>query len=175
MVHKCTKPANGNPLTCRNFYIREKQGAEVQLWTQWTLPLFRFALLERRLEKTVGHIAGSPRITCWTTSIHILEAWWLSGRHGGSVVACLTVVLQSRVRIRHLPSPQLTANLLVGCHLGWHLAAGWPLCGVTEEKIIINELLVRQKHIEKIKFIIYVPLCLSGVLVIMYLYNINLQ
>jgi hypothetical protein len=39
--------------------------------------------------------------------------------HGGSVVARLTVVLQSRVWIRHLPSPQLTANCLVGCHLGW--------------------------------------------------------
>jgi hypothetical protein len=46
------------------------------------------------------------------------------GRHGGSVVASLTVVLQSRVRIRRLPSPQLTANRLVGCHLGWHLAGG---------------------------------------------------
>ncbi len=34
------------------------------------------------------------------------------------------VVLQSRVPIRRLPSPQLTTNLLVGCHLGWHLAAG---------------------------------------------------
>jgi hypothetical protein len=44
------------------------------------------------------------------------------GRHGGSVVARLTVVLQSRVQIRRLPSPQLTANLLVGFHLGWHLA-----------------------------------------------------
>jgi hypothetical protein len=54
------------------------------------------------------------------------EAWWLSGigRHGGSVVARLTVVLQSWVQIQRLPSPQLTANLLVGCHLGWHLAAG---------------------------------------------------
>jgi hypothetical protein len=28
-----------------------------------------------------------------------------------------TVVLLSRVRIRRLPSSQLTANLLVGCHL----------------------------------------------------------
>ncbi len=51
-----------------------------------------------------------------------MVAQW--GRHGGSVVAHLTVVLQSWVRIRCLPSPQLTANLLVGCHLGWHLAAG---------------------------------------------------
>jgi hypothetical protein len=45
-------------------------------------------------------------------------------RHGGSMVARQTVVLQSRVQIRHLPSPQLTANLLVGCHLGYHLVAG---------------------------------------------------
>jgi hypothetical protein len=49
--------------------------------------------------------------------------WWLKGRCGGLMVAHQTVVLQSRVRIRHLPSPQLTANLLVGCHLGLHLAA----------------------------------------------------
>jgi hypothetical protein len=48
----------------------------------------------------------------------------ITGRHGGSMVACQTVVLQSRVRIRRLPSPQLTAHLLVGCHLGWHLAPG---------------------------------------------------
>jgi hypothetical protein len=34
------------------------------------------------------------------------------------------VVLQSRVRIRRLPSPQLTANLLVGCHLGMALGRG---------------------------------------------------
>ncbi len=47
-----------------------------------------------------------------------------------------TVVLQSWVRIRHLPSPQQTANLLEGCHLGWHLAEGWPLWGATEEKIM---------------------------------------
>jgi hypothetical protein len=57
------------------------------------------------------------------------------GRCDSSMVACQTVVLQSQVRIRHLPSPQLTANLLVGCHLGWHLPAGWPLWGATEEKI----------------------------------------
>jgi hypothetical protein len=42
------------------------------------------------------------------------------GRHGGSVVARLIVVLQAWVGIQHLPSPQLTANLLGG----WHLAAG---------------------------------------------------
>jgi hypothetical protein len=61
--------------------------------------------------------------------------------HGGSMVARLTVVLQSRNRIRRLLSPQLTANLSVGCHLWWHLAI--------EKKIMRNELLVRQKHIKK--------------------------
>jgi hypothetical protein len=40
------------------------------------------------------------------------------------MVVCQTVVLQSRVRIRRLPSPQLIDYLLVGCHLGWHLAVG---------------------------------------------------
>ncbi len=64
--------------------------------------------------------------------------------HGGSVGVCLFVVLQSWVRIWYLPSPQLTANLLVGCHLGWHLAADWPLWGATEEKMIRNEPLVYQ-------------------------------
>jgi hypothetical protein len=34
---------------------------------------------------------------------------------GGSMVVRQTVVLQSRVRIRRLPSPQLNAHLLVGC------------------------------------------------------------
>ncbi len=46
------------------------------------------------------------------------------GRCGGSMVQHQTVVLQSWVHIRCLPSPQLTANLLVGCHLAWHLAVG---------------------------------------------------
>jgi hypothetical protein len=46
------------------------------------------------------------------------------GRHGGSMVAHQTVVQQSQVQIRSLPSPQLTAILLVGCHLEWNLAAG---------------------------------------------------
>ncbi len=32
-----------------------------------------------------------------------------------------TVVLQSRVRIWRRPSPQLTANPLMGCHLGMTL------------------------------------------------------
>ncbi len=75
-------------------------------------------------------------------------------RHGGSVKACLTVVLLSRVQIQSLPSPQLTANLLVGCHLGWHLAVCWPLWGATEEKIMRNEPLVHQKHIKKKKHIL---------------------
>ncbi len=79
------------------------------------------------------------------------------GRRGGSVVVRQTVVLQSRVRIRRLPSPQLIANLLVGCHLVWHLAAGWPLWGATEEKIVKNGSLVRQKHIKKKKKI--APCC----------------
>jgi hypothetical protein len=40
------------------------------------------------------------------------------------MVAHQTVVLQSRVHIRRFPSPQLTANLLVGCHLGMALGCG---------------------------------------------------
>ncbi len=60
------------------------------------------------------------------------------------MVARLTVLLQSWVQIRRLPSPQMTVNLLVGWHLGWHLAVGWPLWGATEEKIMRNELLVCQ-------------------------------
>ncbi len=47
------------------------------------------------------------------------EAWLLSG----SAPDCCPAV-PARVRIRHLPSPRLTANHLVGCHLRWHLAAG---------------------------------------------------
>ncbi len=45
------------------------------------------------------------------------------GRRGSSMVAHQAVVLQSRVRIRRLPSPQLTANLLVGCHRGMALGS----------------------------------------------------
>ncbi len=93
------------------------------------------------------HCGNSAGLTSLRPSEHFnlqREAWWLSGRHGGTVVACLTVVLQSRVQIWHLPSPQLTANCLVGCHLRWHLAARWPLWGATEEKIMRNELLVHQ-------------------------------
>ncbi len=64
------------------------------------------------------------------------------------------VVLQSRVRIRRLPSPQLSANLLVGRHRGWHMVAGWPLWGATEEKTTKKEPLVHQKHTKKKKKII---------------------
>jgi hypothetical protein len=71
------------------------------------------------------------------------EAWWLSG----SAPECCPAVLGSNPQ--RLCSPQLTANLLMGCHLGWHLAAGWPLWGSIEEKIMKNEPLVRQKHIKK--------------------------
>jgi hypothetical protein len=65
----------------------------------------------------------------------------------GSIVARQTVVLQSRARIRRLPTPQQTANLLEGCHLGLHLAAGWTQWGATEEKITKK----CQKHIKKKK------------------------
>ncbi len=67
------------------------------------------------------------------------------------MVARQTVVLQSQVLIRRLPSPQLSANLLVGCHLGWHMAADWPLWGATEENITKKEPLVHQKHTKKKK------------------------
>jgi hypothetical protein len=43
------------------------------------------------------------------------EAWWFNG----SVPDCCPAVPGSNP-----VSPQLTANLLVGCHLEWHLAAG---------------------------------------------------
>ncbi len=49
------------------------------------------------------------------------RAMW---RHGGSTVVRLTVVLQSQVRIRCLPSPQLIANLLVGYYLEMALGHG---------------------------------------------------
>jgi hypothetical protein len=52
----------------------------------------------------------------------VVAQWF--GRRGGSMVVRQTVVPQSRVQIRHLPSPQLIDYLLVGCHLGWHLAPG---------------------------------------------------
>jgi hypothetical protein len=43
------------------------------------------------------------------------EVWWLNG----SMPDCCPAVLGSNLVS---PQPQLTANLLVGCHLGWHLA-----------------------------------------------------
>jgi hypothetical protein len=49
--------------------------------------------------------------------VALWEAWWLSG----STPDCCPAVPGSNPR---LPSPQLTANLLAGCHLGWHLAGG---------------------------------------------------
>jgi hypothetical protein len=67
------------------------------------------------------------------------------------MLAHQTVVLQSRVQIRHLPGPQLTANLLVGCHLG--MALGCELTSVRGNRgeNYENELLVRQKHAKKKK------------------------
>ncbi len=62
------------------------------------------------------------------------------------MLAHQAVVLQSRIRIRHIPSPQLTANLLIGCHLGWHLLTS--VRGNRGENYE-NEPLVRQKHIKK--------------------------
>ncbi len=62
------------------------------------------------------------------------------------MVAHQTVVLQSRVRIRRLPSPQLTPNLPVGCHLG--MALGCRLTSVRGNRgeNYENEPLVPQKH-----------------------------
>jgi hypothetical protein len=69
----------------------------------------------------LGWRGGSIGMAWWLNGM----AWWLNlGWRGGSMVAHQTVVLQSRVQIRHLPSPQQTANLLEGCHLGWHFAEG---------------------------------------------------
>ncbi len=65
------------------------------------------------------------------------------------MVAHQTVVLQSRVLIWRLPSPQLTANLLVGYHLGWHLATGLISVRGNRGENYENEPLVRQKHIKK--------------------------
>jgi hypothetical protein len=67
------------------------------------------------------------------------------------MVAHQTVVLQSRVRILCLPSPQLTANLLVGCHLGMELGCGLTSVRGNRGEKYVNELLVRQKHKKKKK------------------------
>jgi hypothetical protein len=65
----------------------------------------------------------------WTFNVILI----ILGRRGGSMEegmvaqfreACQTVVLQSLVQIWRLPSPQLTSNLLGGCHHGWHLPHG---------------------------------------------------
>jgi hypothetical protein len=67
------------------------------------------------------------------------------------MVAHQTVVLQCRVRIRHLPSPQLTANLLVGCHLGMALGCGLTSVRGNRRKNYENEPLVSQKNTKKKK------------------------
>ncbi len=65
------------------------------------------------------------------------------------MVAQQTVVLQSRVQIRRLPSPQLTANLLVGCHLGMALDCVLTSVRGNRGENYENELLVCQKHTKK--------------------------
>ncbi len=75
------------------------------------------------------------------------------GRRGSSMVAHQAVVLQSRVRIRRLPSPQLIANLLVGCHPGMALGCGLTSVRGNRGKNYENEPPVPQKH-KKEKIII---------------------
>jgi hypothetical protein len=67
------------------------------------------------------------------------------------MVAHQAVVLQSRVRIRRLPSPQLTANLLVGCHPGMAHGCGLTSVRGNRGKNYENELLDPQKHTKKKK------------------------
>jgi hypothetical protein len=67
------------------------------------------------------------------------------------MVAHQTVVLQSRVRIQRLPSPQLTANILMGCHLGMALDCGLTSVSGNRGENYENEQLVRQKHTKKKK------------------------
>jgi hypothetical protein len=89
------------------------------------------------LKQTTGHQC-THRPNCFDSKLETIkicgEVWWLNrggvvsgsmgscggsmGSCGGSMVGCQTIVLQSQVRIRRLPGTQLTANLLVGCHLG---------------------------------------------------------
>jgi hypothetical protein len=73
------------------------------------------------------------------------------GRHGSSMVAHQTVVLQSLVRIRRLSSPQLTANLLVGCHLGMALGCGLTSVRGNRGENYENEPVLPQKHTKKKK------------------------
>jgi hypothetical protein len=61
------------------------------------------------------------------------------------MVARQTVVMQSWVRIWHLPNPQLTANLLVGCT--WD--GTWLRANVCEGQQRRIEPMVCQKQIEK--------------------------
>jgi hypothetical protein len=74
------------------------------------------------------------------------------------MVAHQAVVLQSRVRIRCFPSPQLTANLLLGCHLGMALGCGLTSVRGNRGKNYDNELLVPLKHTKKKKIYIYTEL-----------------
>jgi hypothetical protein len=73
------------------------------------------------------------------------------GWRGSSMVAHQTVVLQSRVQIQHLPSPQLTANLLVGCHLGKALGCGLTSMRGNRGENYKNGPLVHQKHTKEKK------------------------
>jgi hypothetical protein len=76
-----------------------------------------------------------------------IELSRLPNRRDSSMVACQTVVLLSWVRIWRLPSPQLTANPLVGCHLGCGLTSVRGNRGEKLQKLT----LVRQKHTKKKK------------------------
>jgi hypothetical protein len=67
------------------------------------------------------------------------------------MVANQAVVLQSRVQIRRLPSPQLTANLLVGCHLGMALGCGLTSVRGNRGKNYKDEPLVPKRHTKKKK------------------------
>jgi hypothetical protein len=74
------------------------------------------------------------------------------------MVAHQAVVLQSRVRIRRLPSPQLTAKFLVGCHLAMALGCGLTSVRGNRGKNYKNEPLVPQKHTKKKKIIAHCQL-----------------
>ncbi len=70
------------------------------------------------------------------------------------MVAHQAVVLQSQVRIRPLPSPQLTANLLVGCHPGMALGCGLTSVRGNRGKNYDNEPLVPQKQTKEKKTLV---------------------
>jgi hypothetical protein len=90
------------------------------------------------------------------------------------MVAHQTVVLQSRVQIRRLPSPQLTANLLVGCHLGMALGCGLTSVRGNRGENYENEPLVRQKHTKKKKLI--AGCCLAQMsIVVVFILGLNLS